>query len=468
MPNPATNQLTSAEKFASSGYSDAEFIDLLKYPDLLILLQEIKNKFRLTPHDFHMVFAELKVNIVPLEITEFDDEIELLSMLFNLIFADQELPEDIKAQLARLQINMLISVIQQTGFVDRSANPIRRLLDTVVKTEIDLILSGKSNRSGIETLKQEIDKIVNCEVVDFSCYETLLARYQEQTGTAPEPETEQIPVDKTEEITKVTQIVLSMMQEFTVPLQVQNKPTILFDKVWTPLLLRVALTAGVSSSAWIKTVQTIKTQVWALTPKTTMHDYQKLTTILPHVAKSLSRNMSSLRLPSSLQISLTEYLELEQAEVLQVTETNLKSLKPKSRSEATDSQTGKKDKGDKFSSAKKSTSATKSPIKASTADKQVLDEVVDNPEIETPASIAGGLKNGDWIEIKQDDSNVMAKLTWRAEDLSLFIFVDRQGNRVREVDGATLDYEIATGSISVTNPDARSKLVSSLSFFNSV
>ncbi len=32
----------------------------------------------------------------------------------------------------------------------------------------------------------------------------------------------------------------------------------------------------------------------------------------------------------------------------------------------------------------------------------------------------------------------LAKLTWRSEDNSLFIFVDRDGNRVKEIDGTIL------------------------------
>ncbi len=290
-------------------------IDFSEHPDLLIHLQDIKNKSRLAPHDFHIVFAELDVRISELGLADFEQEIELLSMLFHLAFIDQELSVEIKTKLARLQINMLISILQESGFIDHSSNPIRRLLETVVKTEIDLIKSGDSDYSGFEKLQQGINKIANCEVVDFAAYQELLDQYQEGTVPADPVIVKQRP-DKAAEVTKTTQIVLSMMQEFTIPLQVQNRSTILFDKVWSPLMLQVALTDGLKSSSWTKLVQTVKTQVWALTPKTVECDYQTLQTMIPHVSKSLVKSMDSLKLSAKLQKSLIEYLELEQEEVI--------------------------------------------------------------------------------------------------------------------------------------------------------
>ena len=445
-------------------------IDYSEHPDLLIQLQDIKNKSRLAPHDFHMVFAELDVRVSDLGLSEFEQEIDLLSMLFHLAFIDQELPEKIKTQLARLQINVLISVFQENGFIDHSSNPIRRLIETVVKTEVDLANSGNRDCSGVEILQQGFNKIVNCEVVDFAAYQELLDQYQEGTVTPADSEIVKQQPDRAAEVTKTTQIVLSMMQEFTIPLQVQNRSTILFDKVWSPLMLQVALTDGLKSSSWIKLVQTVKTQVWALTPKTVECDYQTLQTMIPHVSKSLVRSMDSLKLSAKLQKSLIEYLELEQAEVIRNSEINIKALeqkpKPESQVEISETSTSKK-----IDEAAESSAAVKTAVNSANDENQELmdaDPVVPQ-DVETTVSEADNLKLGDWIEIKEDDSEILAKLTWRAEDSSLFIFVDRAGNRVREVDGVTLDYEIAAGQVTVVTTESKSPQKKSiLSFFNTI
>jgi len=449
---------------------NSSFIDLSEHPELLIQLQEIKNKSRLTPNDFHLVFSELDVRITELGLSEFEQQIDILSMLFHLVFIDQGLPEEIKAQLARLQINMLISVFQESGFIDHSSNPIRRLLETVVKTEVDLAKSGKKDCSGEEILRRGINKIVNCEVVDFAVYQELLDQYREGTAIPADTETVKQQPDKAAEVTKTTQIVLSMMQEFTIPLQVQNRSTILFDKVWTPLLLQTALTDGLSSPSWIKLVQTVKTQVWALTPKTTENDHQKLLTMIPRVGKSLVKSMDSLKLSSKLQNSLSEYLELEQAEVIRISEINIKSLeqKPKPESQPKKAEVN----ADKvIDEVTDSSSAAKTASSPPDDENQVIldaDPVIQQ-NAEPAVSEADKLKLGDWIEIKDDDSEILAKLIWRAEDSSLFIFVDREGIRVREVDGVTLDYEIAAGQVTIPSEESKSPQKKSiLSFFNTI
>jgi hypothetical protein len=355
---------------------------------------------------------------------------------------------------------MLISILQESGFIDHSSNPIRRLLETVVKTEVDLARSGKGDCLGVEILQQGINKITNCEVVNFVAYQELLDLYQEDTVTPADPKTVKQQPDKTAEVTKTTQIVLSMMQEFTIPLQVQNRSTILFDKVWSPLMLQVALTDGLKSSSWTKLVQTVKTQVWALTPKTVECDYQTLQTMIPHVSKSLVRSMDSLKLSAKLQKSLIEYLELEQAEVIRNSEINIKALEQKPKPEPE-------------SQAEKSETSTSKKIDAAAESSSAVKTEEANPviqeDVKTTVSKADSLILGDWIEIKDDDSEILAKLTWRAEDSSLFIFVDREGNRVREVDGVTLDYEIAAGQITVASAESKAPQKKSiLSFFNTI
>jgi len=442
----------------SSAISIPEFRDLAAYPELLILLQDVKNKFRLTPNDYSMVFAELASRKPELGTTEFDPEIDFISLLFNMIFVDQELPDVIKAQLARLQINLLISVIQEKGFLDHSSNPARRLLDTVVKTEIDLVLSGNSDLSGINVLKQGIDKIFNCEVVNFESYRELLEQYRNEMEREPMSENSIAQPDQVTEASKTAQTVQSMIQQLTLPLKAQKNSTILFDKVWAPMLSQIALTDGLNSSSWIKAVQTVKTQVWALTPKTTEHDHQKLLTMMPKISQTLVKTMAALKLPADLQVSLKEHLTAEQAKVMQRTEDNLGPLRqnPATRTKANHPGKNNKDIVDK-------TDGSASAAKSGTPDPETTETEQSEGML---TSEAEKLKLGDWIEIYHEDSEMMVKLAWRSEDTSLFIFVDREGNRVREIDGESLDNEIAGGQIKLASSKSGSTQKSRLSFLN--
>jgi hypothetical protein len=348
--------------------------------------------------------------------------------------------------------------------------------EDVPKTEIDLIKSGNSDQSGIEILKKGIDKIINCEIVDFESYRELLEQYQTdtETGTTSKASIEppiQTPAENPED-TKTTQIVLSMMEEITLPLQAQYKSTLLFDKVWEPMLLQIALSEGLNSSTWIKKVQTVKTQVWALTPKTTEYDHQKLMTIIPHVSRSLVRAMNFLDLAPELQTSLNEHLKQEQAKVVKSTEINIKPLRrsPKAETRPRQAKHNNKKAIDEvkniISDSDASTSTTTTNLESRVPDNQTQEASNTREDVEIRASEADKLKLGDWVEIEHENSAILVKLTWRSEDSSMFIFVDREGNRLREVDGATLDKEIATGQVKVTHAEPESSHKSRLSFFN--
>jgi len=447
----------------SSVTSASKSRDLADYPELLVLFQDVKNKSRLTPNDFPMVFAELTSRRSELGTTDFDPEIDFLSRLFNIIFSDRDLPDVIKVQLARLQINLLISVIQEKGFLNHSSNPARRLLDTVVRTEVDLVLSGNLELSGIEVLNEGIDKIFNCEVVEFKSYRELLEQYRELTTKRSVPETsieQPAPAQPAPaaDNSSIAETVQSMIQQLTLPLQAQNRSTMLFDKVWAPMLSQIASTDGLNSSSWIKAVQTVKTQVWALTPKTTEHDHQKLLTMMPKVSLVLAKTMNALKLPADLQKSLKEHWTLEQAKVMQSTEENLGSLRqnPRTRTQANHPENNNK----------KINSKPDGPLPVTKPDPHPPEGLETGQSAKIVTSEAEKLKLGDWIEIYHEDSEVMVKLTWRSEDTSMFIFVDREGNRVREIDGDTLDNEVASGQIKLASTKSDSIQKSRLSFLN--
>jgi hypothetical protein len=332
-----------------------------------------------------------------------------------------------------------------------------------LKTEVGLVNSGHSEGSGKDVLRKGIDEMISSEVVNFDSFQVLLHLYNKHVSSGPGPTAEHKPVANAAEVTKTTQIVQAMMREITVPLQALNKPSILFDKVWSPLLLQIVLTDGLKSTAFIKTVQMAKTQVWSLVPKSTEKDQQKLLATLPHVSKSLVRGMHSLKLSQELQKSLNGYLKLEQKEVVQQGNNNIKSSKAGKKSTSKATPTSKPATSTTASSEEKMideiddfSSLMKTGIYQLTDEmREALNPDNEKDEIQKPVeSAADKLKLGDWVEIKLDQSIELAKLTWRSEDNSLFIFVDRSGNRVKEIDGTLLNYEVETGTIALVGSTA--------------
>jgi len=61
------------------------------------------------------------------------------------------------------------------------------------------------------------------------------------------------------------------------------------------------------------------------------------------------------------------------------------------------------------------------------------------------------LNVGDWVNFGKGAQQKLAKLAWKSEDATLFIFVDRDGKRVSEVDAAELTQRFESGEVSLTD-----------------
>jgi hypothetical protein len=631
-----------------------ESIVICRRFELLYLLNEHKKNTQRASSKFNNIFTDLKEKLAALKISDIDKELEHVSFLFNFVFSNKELPDEIKAQLARLQIYFLMSAINETGFLSQSSNPAHLLLDTVVENEVELIQTGCSEQTSSQVLKNGIDQLIDSQTVTFKNYSELLEQHQnhidslkqkmrdeeqkekinQEERLKKDKEAERLKkakeddrlkkieeaerlkkieevrlkkiadeqqlkkteeeerlkkieevrlkkiadeqrlkkaeeeerlkkieevrlkkiekerlkrieeearlkrIDEDKRLKKIKQqehlkqaraealkkqkhekelklkldqtvrmkrLVKSTIEEITIPLLALNKPFILFDKVWSPLLLQIALADGIKSSIWEKTLRMVRSQVWSIIPKSTKEDLQKLVAIRPHISNSLVRGMRCLKLSNSLQKSLVEFVRLEYEEVIKQSKQNIKTaivkqppgqksiagkpVHPADKKLAAKSAAGNDDSAFTFIHDSKdlhfydpenpdiedsedliiedsedviiediedfSASMETGVYQLSSEMLQALNAVKPGGNKAKPgATEADKIKKGDWVEIKQGSTKSMAKLTWRAADNSLFIFVDDRGKRVKEIDGTTLNDEIQSGSMKPINSNS--------------
>ncbi|MDH3450024.1 MAG: DUF1631 domain-containing protein, partial [Gammaproteobacteria bacterium] len=269
----------------------------------LLLLQDFKEKSRQPSSKYSNLFPLLKKRFASFGLDQYDEQIDQLNLIFKLIFEDEDLPTPIKHQLARLQIYVFITAIQEDGFLRRSSNPARRLLDGIITSEVEIAKRGNSEFSGIRYLRERIDDLASREFITVDSYAEMLDGYQ---VFVKENEAKVRKARRIEATRKVLPLVKTRLHEITQPLRIQGTPQILFDKVWLPLLVQIALQQGMDSDIWHKTIEMVKKQVWSLIPKSTTEEQQELLQLLPNVAHSLHRAMRSLRLAEPLQQSLRD------------------------------------------------------------------------------------------------------------------------------------------------------------------
>ncbi len=265
---------------------------------------------------------------------------------------------------------------------------------------------------------------------------------------------------KLEATRKVLPLVKERLSDITQPLRMLETPMILFEKVWMPLLVQIALQKGMDSDPWHKTIAIVQKQVWSLIPKHDADEQAELLEVLPTIAHSLHRAMRSLKLAEPLQQSLRDFLKLEQQNVTEQTARNIIEKKRKTRSLSAQS----------FDSSDDNTE---------------FDELMESGMFQLPPDMAdafktskpkaavkldqvGGLSIGDWIYFGQGKDKTLGKLAWKSEDSTLFIFVDRDGKRICEIDASDLATQFESGEVSLSGNDSRDAEKSRFSFMKTL
>lgn len=435
---PARIQLRDIE-----GLSESEPPSTMKLDQsacLLMLLQGYKEKSRNQTNQYDNLFPELKQSFVRSGLDEYDEQIDQLNLMFKLIFEDEDLPSPVKQQLARLQIYVFITAIQEDGFLRRSSNPARRLLDGIISNEVEIAKGGNPEFSGIQFIRERIDNLANCGFITVDSYAEMLEEYQTYL------QDNEIAIRKTRKLEatrKVLPLVKSRLSEIAQPLRIQGTSIILFEKVWLPLMVQIALQQGMDSDPWHKTIAMVKKQVWSLIPKSTIQEQEELRIALPNVAHSLHRAMRSLKLAESLQQSLRDYFKLEQQNVIESTAHNIVEAKRRTRSLSAQSFDNMED-------------TTEFDAMMQTGVFQIPTDMLEafnsvKPEKPKKINQVSALSVGEWVNIQQEGQKLLGKVAWMSEDASLFIFVDRGGKRICEVDAQKLAEQFESGEVSLTD-----------------
>ena len=180
---------------------------------------------------------------------------------------------------------------------------------------------------------------------------------------------------------------------------------------------------------------------------------------LPNVAHSLHRAMRSLKLAESLQQSLRDYFKLEQQNVIESTAHNIVETKRRTRSLSAQSFDNMED-------------TTEFDAMMQTGVFQIPADMLETfnsvkPEKPKKINQVSALSIGDWINIRQDGQKLLGKVAWKSEDAGLFIFVDRDGRRICEVDAQKLAEQFEAGEVSLTDGGSTDSEKTRFSFMKS-
>jgi hypothetical protein len=356
--------------------------------------------------------------------------IEMVAMLFDFIFETKDLPDGIKALLARLQIPVLKAAMLDGAFFAKKSHPSRLLVNELARAGL-----GWSPVMGQEDpLYRKIDQIVHQILDNFSDDLAIWDTQREELSAflaAEEKAAEENIQSTAEEINlKDRQQIAAVLAKAEIERRIEGAPvpnflaTFLRQK-WQATLEHVYLDEGEESESWGSGVTTLEDIVWSVQPKRSPEDRRHLVALLPSLLKRLSAGMHNRGwLPNDREAFMANLVEAHAAAVKP-------SLSQVSSPTAAVAEAAKaqaeiaKASGDVVLAAKAEalaeamTQAEPEPI-------EPMREVVDDDYLE----IARSLDRGMWIEFEADDGHLaFAKLAWVSPLRGTYLFTNRQGQK---------------------------------------
>jgi hypothetical protein len=357
-----------------------------------------------------------------------EDVINLIAMVFDCILEDRNVPDSLKALIARLQIPMLKVAVLDKSFFSRSSHPARRLLNEIADAAMGWGDCDSAERDSLYVrIEQVVQRLLSDFVDDPAIFSELLADFLAFTSDERRRSEllEQRLRDAEEGRAKtelarrrveqaLNQALLGKVLPPSVVTFVQN--------AWSKVLLLTRLKHGDQSAEWQADVQTMEQLIWSVQRHDDPEFSLRLLTLVPGLLKSLRDGLTSIAFDPFATGEFFSELEALHVKVLE-------------RAADTDQATMMVE--------------VSQQIVLPTAD----EGSVELTSVRLPHDDAGlrqvdQLRLGSWVAFAEDDEhNLRCKLAAIIEATGKYIFVDRTGTKVRERSRTSLALEFRRGAV---------------------
>ncbi len=232
-----------------------------------------------------------------------EDVINLVSMFFDFVLDDRNLPVAIQALISRLQIPILKVALKDKSFFNQANHPARKLINAIADASIGWDESEQLKKDKFYTKVFEIVQTINEKYADneqiFSEKLTELQQFIEQeqhrTSLVERRTSQAIEGQAKTQVAKsaVQKLLFSKLERLELP------PTIndFLAEHWQQLLVLIHLKHGEDSPEWLEAVQLVDDLIWASHRQDDARSLQRLgkmkAELLQRIAHGLTRISST-------------------------------------------------------------------------------------------------------------------------------------------------------------------------------
>ncbi len=389
------------------------------------------------PEGKHNVLRDLQESALGQRVNPLESmTIELVAMLFDFIFETRDLPDGIKALLARLQIPVLKAAMLDGAFFAKKSHPARILVNALAQAGL-----GWSEAMGRDDpLYRKIHDIVHAVLDGFSdnltifeerCTELQSFLEEEEKAADANIQATADEIDKGDRGELAPAVAKMETERRIETYPVPNFLAVFLRQRWTAVLEQVYASAGEESEAWDQSVTTIEDLVWSVQPKRAREDRKHLVALLPSLLKRLTAALPDSTWPRGERARFMENLVEAHAAAVKPqpvsSELPTEAVAEQAKVDAAQAKAA----GDEAAAVKaEELAAAMARAEPIPAPDPVLQssaaEVVDDRFLE----IAQSLERGTWIEFESEGGQLaFARLAWVSPLRGTYLFTNRQGQK---------------------------------------
>ena len=371
-----------------------------------------------------------------------EDVINLISMLFEFILDDRNLPSSLRALIGRLQIPMLKVAVIDKSFFSRGSHPARRLLNEIASAALGWGGRDDSQRDSLYTrIDQIVQRLLHDFVDDPAIFTELLVDFL--AFTSDERRRSELLEQRTrdaEEGRALAELARQRVQQaLNDRLLGKTLPEVvvrLLQEAWSKVLLLTCLKHGEESGEWKAGLQAMDDLIWSVEPHAEPDARQRLLELVPGLLKSLRDGLSSAAFDP---FATSEFFS--QLEALHVQAFNHVAQAPGAPDEALVNESG---------SGPSMMAVVEEIVLVAPGERVVSEPLLHLPENDEGLMQVDKLRLGSWVELQEDeDHKLRCKLAAIVEPGGRYVFVNRTGMKVLEKTRMGLAVEFRRGAIRV-------------------
>lgn len=422
---------------------------------LLSKLQDMQPKTKLADDDSSPTVGEvrggirkgLKSDSKTVEAVKQADEdvINLVSMLFDFILDDDDLPMAMKALLGRLQIPLLKVAIIDKSFFNAEKHEARQLLNLLAKAGIGWNQKDPGGDALYTKIEETVFRILNEFISDISIFSDLLKEFSDFYDQQ-QKRTESIDkrTREAEEGRARADMARAMVQQtLNRRLTGRQLPVVvvkLLQEGWKHVLYINCLKEGTESEPWKQAVKVVDAVVWSVIPQPGPDWIARLRNVSPKLMNSLKKGLSAVNYDALATESLLKELAQVHLDLMGGHEMPTVTVvdSDAARSGAPAAGTISAD----HMNAGNMASATTVVLPSDSLQPAISETL---PSDDENVQKVNQLNVGSWVEFVQTDRRDRHKLVARIRSVDKLIFANRRGIKVAEMTAMKLAVDMSQG-----------------------